>query len=551
VPGMAGTVTGEVVGFKSLKAPTLSFILVAFAAMVVGSAFGPTQALNYGNLNVYGDVPVSSYYQGLTIHGVLNALVFTTFFNCGLLLYLPARELKVPVNLGWVWSAFGVMMLGLASTLYAIVTNQASVLYTFYVPMQAAWTFYVGLALIVIGSLMVGAEVIRQRIDWKRRNPGRITPLVSYLSTVVWILWALTTLGVVAELVIWVIPWSMGAIKGIDPLLTFTLFWYTGHPLVYFWLLPAYISWYALLPREAGGYLVSDTMARASFVLFLLFSIGVGLHHETTAPGIAMEWKMEQMAFTFLVIPPSLMTAFTVAASLGTAGRGRGWFGWLGALPWHDPSVAGQVLALFTFILGGSTGILLASMPNNVSVHDTAFIPGHFHLTVGTATALSLIAISYWLIPHLTGRKLYARPVAVVSVWLWAVGMTGIGVGLMWHGLLGTPRRDWISSLSSDPYLHPVPMAIMAASGLVLLAALLCFLLVTIGTLLSPRAGAVDVPEIPYCNAPINEGSRGVRLLERLSLWTILAFILAAAVWGPVLGILISHQIPVVPNTTY
>lgn len=551
---ITGAVPGEAAGFGSLKAPALAFILVAFAAMVVGSAFGPSQALNYANINVYGSVPTSSYYQGLTIHGVLNGLVFTTFFNTGVLFYFPARELNVRVNLGWVWLAFAIMILGLALTLSATLTNNASVLYTFYTPLKATWPFYVGLALVVVGSLMVAAETIRQRADWKRRNPGRITPLVAYMSTTVWILWGLTTIGIVSELVFWIIPWSMGFLAGIDPLLTFTLFWYTGHAIVYFWVLPAYISWYVFLPHEAGGRLISDTLARLAFLMFLLFSVEVGLHHETTAPGIAMGWKMEQMFFTFFIIPPSLMTAFTVAASLETAGHargGRGWFGWLGALPWDNPSVAGQVLAMFTFILGGATGILLASMPNDAMVHDTAFIPGHFHITVGTATALTFIGMSYWLIPHLSGRKLYAKKIAVVSVWLWAVGMMGIGVGLMWQGLYGTPRRDWISSLSPDPFVHPIPMAITAASGLVLLGALLCFLLVTIGTLLSPRAQPADVPAIPFGNVAIAETSRWVRLMDRLGLWTLVTFLLIAAVYGPMFWVLLTHQIPIAPNTAY
>ena len=71
-----------------------------------------------------------------------------------------------------------------------------------------------------------------------------------------------------------------------DPLLARTLFWFTGHPIVYFWLLPAYISWYMLVPRQAGGKLFSDPMARASFILFLILSAPPGLHHQVTDPGI-------------------------------------------------------------------------------------------------------------------------------------------------------------------------------------------------------------------------------------------------------------------------
>jgi len=129
--------------------------------------------------------------------------------------------------------------------------------------------------------------------------------------------------------------------------------------------------------------------------------------------------------------------------------------------------------------------------------------------------------------------------------------MMGIGIGLMWQGLYGTPRRDWISSLSPDPFVHPIPMAITAASGLVLLAALLCFVAVIAGTLLAPRARPENVPEIPFGTVPIDEESRWVRLMDRLGLWTIVAFLLIAAVYGPLFAILLSHQIPIAPNTAY
>src|SRR5690606_34074491 len=80
----AGTWRGE-------KAVTAAFILTGLGALLIGALLGPFQALNYGGINLYDDVLpfLRSYYQGLTLHGVLNVLVFTTFFNAGVLLYFP------------------------------------------------------------------------------------------------------------------------------------------------------------------------------------------------------------------------------------------------------------------------------------------------------------------------------------------------------------------------------------------------------------------------------------------------------------------------------
>src|SRR5690606_18792758 len=116
---------------------------------------GPLQALNYAGIDVYRYLPVlASYYQGLTLHGVLNALVFTTFAITGLMLYLPVREMGMRPNMGWVWSAYWLMLFGLVMAGIAVAANTSSVMYTFYPPLQGHWGFYIGLTLVVVGSLM-------------------------------------------------------------------------------------------------------------------------------------------------------------------------------------------------------------------------------------------------------------------------------------------------------------------------------------------------------------------------------------------------------------
>jgi cytochrome c oxidase subunit I len=97
---------------------------------------------------------------------------------------------------------------------------------------------------------------------------------------------------------------------------------------------------------------------------------------------------MVHSLLTMFVGIPSLLTAFTVAASLEIGGRrrgGTGVLGWIRALPWKNASFTAQVLAMISFIFGGAGGIVNASFNLNMLVHNTAWIPGHFHLTVGTA----------------------------------------------------------------------------------------------------------------------------------------------------------------------
>ena len=173
---------------------------------LVGGALGPFQAFNYGGIDLYGLLPfLQSYYQGLTLHGVLNALVFTTFFNAGLLFYLPVRELEAKPAMTWMWGSYGIGLAGLVIAGVGILSNTSNVLYTFYPPLYGHWSFYTGLALVVVSSLMVGAEVIRMRHVWRKANPDKATPLVTYMSTITWMMWMLASVGIVVSVVIGVV----------------------------------------------------------------------------------------------------------------------------------------------------------------------------------------------------------------------------------------------------------------------------------------------------------------------------------------------------------
>ncbi len=551
--GTISSSTTSAVRWRPEKRVTAAFLITGLIALLVGALLGPFQALNYGDVNLYKYLPfLKSYYQGLTLHGVLNALVFTTFFNCGVLIYLPARELGLRPSVGWLWASYLIMVGGLAIAGIAILDNSSTVLYTFYPPLQGTLGFYLGLALVVVGSLMVAAEVVRLRARWRRANPGKATPIVTFMSTATMLMWALASLGIVTEVVVFLIPWSAGWIGGVDPQLARTLFWFTGHPIVYFWLLPAYISWYAFIPRQVGGELVSDSLARLAFVMFMVFSTPVGFHHQFTDPGIPGGWKLVHTVLTMFVAIPSLITAFTVTASMELGARrrgGRGVLGWIRKLPWGDGGFTAQALAMISFIFGGAGGIVLASFNLNVLVHNTAFIPGHFHITVGTATTLTFFGMTFWLIPHLTGRKLFAPRLALVSAWTWFVGMMVFAVGMHWEGLLGVPRRAWISnmlpSLQGTYADAAVPMAITAVSGMILFVAVIFYFTVLFGTLFSPVRIEEDSVEIPFPQAEPAHADPYVRALDRLGVWFGLALVVVAVAYLPTLVHMISTMVPV------
>ncbi|PTA68452.1 cytochrome C oxidase subunit I [Deinococcus arcticus] len=542
----------------SLKKLTQYYIVTAFLALLIGVLLGPLQALNYGGVNVY-DFPllknlIKSYYQGLTLHGVLNALVFTQFFISGWMLYLPARDLNVRPNMRFAWFTYLTMTAGLLTAAVPLLTNDATVLYTFYPPLEGSPVFYIGAAVMVAASLLVAAQVVGLWLGWKRAHPGRVTPLVAYMSVATWLMWGVASLGLVIEVVVMLIPWSLGLTRGVDPLLARTLFWWTGHPIVYFWLLPAYISWYAFLPRQAGGRIASEGLARLAFTLFLIFSVPVGLHHQYADPNVQHSWKVIHMFLTFLVAVPSLLTAFSVGAALEDSARargGRGLFGWVTRLPWGNASMTAQVLAMVSFIFGGAGGIVNASMAFSPVVHNTAWIPGHFHITVGTATTLTFMGLAFWLLPHLTGKRLAGPRAALVSVWLWFAGMMLFAVGMHWQGLAGVPRRAQVSAAAQqavyDGMNIALPKLMTAVSGMVLFVAAILFFGVLFRTLLSPRVEDPESTPIPYSEAisAAGENLAGASLLVRrtepLLALTAAALLLVVLVYAPVIGPMLAN----------
>ncbi len=431
-------------------------LIFGVTALAIGSLFGPLQAFEFAGWDLYPYIrPLfQSYYQGLTLHGVLNALVFTTFFITGFLTFTVTfglkRQLRYPrLNSVGFWT----MVVGLVTTAIPTLLNEASVLYTFYPPMRAHWAFYLGLTLVVVGSWIEGYGMFFTYAAWRKVNPGVRTPLMSIAALITMAMWQIATLGVAIEILTMLLPWSLGLLPGVDPQLARTYFWFTGHPLVYFWLLPAYISWYAMLPKQAGGKLFSDTLARLAFWLFLILSVPLGFHHQYVDPGVPEAWKYLHALLTYSVFFPSMMTAFTVIASLESGGRARGGtglFGWLRALPWGDPSVVSQLLAGILFMFGGISGIANASYNVNLVLHNTAWVPGHFHLTVGTAVTMSFMGIMYWLVPYLTGKKLWMPKLAVAQAWLWFIGMAIFSNAMHVLGLLGAPRR---TPLGLAPYV--------------------------------------------------------------------------------------------------
>jgi len=512
-------------------------VYIGYIALTAGIFHGLANALSYANINILPYFPgLRGYYQGLTAHGVANVLIFTFAFTNGFLPLMTSRAVSRPLVTGLVYAAFGLLLAGNLLVIYAVVTNRASVLYTSYAPLQAHWTYYLGLVLVVVSTWVALLNMLITNRRWRNDHPEGRTPLLAFISIVSYVMWFLASLPIATSFLGFLLPWSLGIAKETDPLLVRTLFWFTGHAVVYAWLLPAYVSWYALLPHQVGGRIVSDTLTRAVFLLFLLLSIPTGFHHQYTDPGIPEGMKVVHAVLTFGVFYPSLATAFSVVAALEIGGRrrgGRGLFGWIRKLPWSDPSVVAQLLAMATFVLGGVTGLINASYTMNQVIHNTTWVPGHFHMTVGSAVTLTYIGVAYWMVPYLTGRGLCGRRLALASSWIYAIGVLIMARGLISAGLEGLPRRLFrVEATYTNPEWNLGGVLTGIGGSMMFLGILAFFLVIWVTIFTGPRGKQpADIPVSHTLTAPALTG--WTTKLDRVGIWVVLTLVLIVIAYLP------------------
>jgi len=482
-----------------LRKMILIEIIFPMALLILGIYHGLMQVLYRAGMIRSSQFLGLSYFQGLTLHGVVNAIVFTTFFAVAFGYAIIRYYLNRPLNMKVAWFSFGLMIVGTLLAAAAILSGKATVLYTFYPPLRAHPAFYVGVVLLVIGSWIALFNWLPPYFSWKREHRGEKVPLAVVGIFATFITWLIATTPVAIEVIFLLIPWSMGWVATVNVPLARMLFWFFGHPLVYFWLVPAYVMYYTMLPNLAGGKLFSDFAGRLTFLWLVLYSAPVGIHHQFTEPGISSTWKFVHAFFTMLVAIPSFLTAFTIGASLEYGGRqrgGRGLIGWWSKLPYLDKDrwlFSYFFAGLFIFIFGGITGVINASYNLDNVVHNTSWLPAHFHQTVAGPIFLGYIGMSLFLVATLTGKNIKLPTWNVWVPYIWTLGIMIFSTGLFIGGAGGEPRRTNMGLSYTDPQSHLYHADWQAAKilgsfgGTIMTVAALMFFCVFFATLFGKR----------------------------------------------------------------
>ena len=540
-----------------LKRMILIELVLPTALLVLGIYHGLMQVLYRAGHIHTRKVLGLEYYQGLTLHGVVNAIVFTTFFAVAFG-YAVIRFYLGRVNMKIAWLSFTLMIVGTLLAAAAILSGTSSVLYTFYPPLRAHPAFYIGLTLVVVGSWIAFFNWLPVYVAWKREHPGEKTPLAVVGIFAAFIVWIIATIPVAIEIIFQLIPWSFGWVATVNVPMARMLFWFFGHPLVYFWLLPTYVMYYTMLPKISGGKLFSDFAGRLTFMWLILYSAPVGIHHQFTEPGISSTWKFVHAFFTLLVAVPSLATAFVMAASMELGARergGRGLMAWWKKLPYieMDRWLFGYFFCgLVIFILGGITGIINASYNLDIVVHNTSWMPAHFHQTVAGPIFLSYIGMTLFLVAKLMGKEIKLPRMNVWVPYVWTLGLMIFSAGQYVTGLTGEPRRTNMGLTYANPqsplYHADWQIGRMSATigGTIMTIAALMFFIVFFATLFarSTRAGALElVVSEPYHD-------ENVRAVQSFTPWLIGAALLLVIAYTPPIVQTLRSNFPGAPPYT-
>jgi len=411
---------------------------------------------------------------------------------------------------------------------------------TSYVPMQAAPHFYLGLILFAVGALIGCFVFFGTLVVAKNENTyeGSI-PLVTFGAMTAAII-AVFTIASGAIILIPTFLWSIGYIANIDAEMYRVIWWGMGHSSQQINVAAHVSVWYLVAGLVFGARPMSEKVSRFAFLLYIFFLQLASAHHILVDPGISSEWKIFNTSYAmYLAVLASMVHGLTVPGSMEVAQRAKGFthglFEWLRKAPWSNPTFSSTFIAIIIFgFIGGITGVVMGTEQINLIIHNTIYVPAHFHATVAVGTTLTFMGLTYYLIPVLFRRQMILPWLARWQPYIFGGGMTILILFMMGAGTLGVSRRHWDMDFTGAALSYHYPGMAYTMMGIAGIGAVLAvigggsYLLVTVGSLifgrkLDPSAGLLqsfgvplspDVytaqPEVLPMAAPVEEyGSTG------------------------------------------
>jgi len=448
--------------------------VVAVVFLLVGGLFGLSIALT--RWPAVHLLPADWFYLALTAHGFDVLLAWIIFFEMAVLYFASAvllgSRLAAP---RWGWAQFWLMLVGALMANVAVLQGNSSVMFTSYPPLQAAPHFYLGLVLFAVGALIGCAVFFGTLVVAKEEKTyeGSV-PLVTFGAITAAII-AVFTLACGAIILIPTFLWSIGIIHGVDPLMYKLVWWGMGHSSQQINVSAHVAVWYAIGAMVLGAKPISEKVSRMAFLMYILFLQLASAHHMLVEPGVSSSWKIFNTSYAmYLAVLGSMIHGLTVPGAIEAAQRAKGYnkglFEWLRKAPWGNPAFAGMFLSLVMFgFLGGISGVVMGTEQINLIMHNTLYVPGHFHATVVAGTTLSFMAITYLLVPLIFRREVMFKKIAQWQPYVFGLGVAGISLFMMGAGTLGVPRRHWditFADALTQYQFSPAAFLMLALNGL-------------------------------------------------------------------------------------
>ena len=452
---------------------TLFFIGGMLAEVVRTQLLVPTGLIFHGTGTIQSSYTAYKHYnQVFTLHGiimvfmVLVPMIPGALGNFALPLMLGAKDVAFPrLNLFSFWLYISGALLAIASTIMGAVDTG----WTFYTPYSIDTSTYVvlmvsGIFLLGFSSIFTGLNFI---VTIHKLRPFGMTwfrmPLflwATYATAVIQVA-ATPVLGVTLLLLIVERVMGIGIFNpalGGNPVLFQHFFWFYSHPAVYIMILPAMGIISEIVPTFSRKHIFGYEFIAFSSLAIALIGFMVWGHH-LFVNGQSAELDAIFSFLTFLVAVPSAVKIWNWLATM-----------YKGAIQLDTPMLyALSFIILFT--IGGFTGVVLGALAEDVVLHDTYFVVGHFHYVMFGGTIIALLGgIHYWW-PKMFGKmynEFWARIACV---------MLFIGVNLTFFpqlivGAYGMPRRyasylpkyqPYMIASTIGAYIQLVAFLIMAA----------------------------------------------------------------------------------------